>query len=131
MAPLLNLRRWLKAVMDALGAMIRDGVSLARSVELTVQKDAILGVGPIGPVTREDFQLAGNGGVGESRRLVEDLHFGPERSRPKQQTTNNNKAQTGLCDRFFPVSPGMDESSWQPMVSAAQRRRQRRLRSWW
>ena len=73
-APLLNLTRRIKAVMDAVDALIRDGVSLARSVELTFQWDAILKVGPIGPVTREDLQLAGNGGLGESRRLVEDLH---------------------------------------------------------
>ena len=46
--------------MDALDAMIRDGISLARSVELTAQWDEILRVGPVSP--------------GESRRLVEDLH---------------------------------------------------------
>ena len=34
-APLLDLRRGTKAVMDVLDAMIRDGISLARSVELT------------------------------------------------------------------------------------------------
>ena len=67
-APLLDLRRRLKAVMDVPDVMIRDGVSLARSEELTVQWDGILRVGPIGPVTREDFQ------AGESRRLAGDLH---------------------------------------------------------
>ena len=36
-ARLLDLRRRLQAVMDVLDVMIRDGVSLARSVELTVQ----------------------------------------------------------------------------------------------
>ena len=36
-APVLDMRRRIKAVMDVLGAMIRDGVSLARSVELTCQ----------------------------------------------------------------------------------------------
>ena len=34
-----------------------------------------------------------------------------------------------LC--FSRVAHFMAESSWQPMMSAAQRRRQRRLRSWW
>ena len=41
-APLLDLRRRLKLVVDLLSAMIRDGVSLARSVELAVQGDANL-----------------------------------------------------------------------------------------
>ena len=47
-ALLLDLKRRLKAVIDVLDAMIRDGISLARSaVELTAQWDGILGVGPI------------------------------------------------------------------------------------
>ena len=50
-APLLGLRRRLKLVVDLLTAMIRDGVSLARSVELAVQWDAILRAGPIHPIT--------------------------------------------------------------------------------
>ena len=36
-APLLDMRRRFKAVMDVLGAMIRSGISLSRSVELTSQ----------------------------------------------------------------------------------------------
>ena len=36
-APLLDMRRRFKAVMDVFGAMIRSGVSLSRSVELTAQ----------------------------------------------------------------------------------------------
>ena len=54
-APLLDLRRRLKAVVDVLSAMIRCGVSLARSVELAVQWDGILPVGPIRPIIAEDF----------------------------------------------------------------------------
>ena len=54
-APLLDLRRRLKVVVDLLSAMIRGGVSLARSVELAVQWDAILRVGPIHPITAKDF----------------------------------------------------------------------------
>ena len=44
-APLLDLRRRFKAVIDVLGAMIRYGVSLSRSVELTAQWDQILAFG--------------------------------------------------------------------------------------
>ena len=68
-APLLDLRRRLKAVLDAL---IRDGIPCARSLELAIQWDGILRVGPVGPVTRRDLQLARGCGLGESRRLVED-----------------------------------------------------------
>ena len=53
-APLLDLRRRFRLVADLLSAMIRDGVSL-RSVELAVQWDAILRVGPIPPVSDADF----------------------------------------------------------------------------
>ena len=52
-------------------AMIRDGISLARSVELTAQ---ILRAGPVNPITLEDFQLAWSGVLGEFRRVAGDLH---------------------------------------------------------
>ena len=41
-APLLDMRRRFKAVVDVLGARIRSGISLSRSVELAVQWDRIL-----------------------------------------------------------------------------------------
>ena len=49
-APLLDMRRRFKAVMDVLGAMIRSGNSLSRSVELIAQWDRILALGPLYPV---------------------------------------------------------------------------------
>ena len=64
-APLLDLRRRLKAVVDLLSAMIRGGVSLARSVELAVLWDGILRVGPIHPTTAEDFLLAKGEDLGQ------------------------------------------------------------------
>ena len=75
-AHLLDLRRRFKAVMDVLDAMIRGGVSLARSVELTAHWDEILGIGPVNPVTLEDFRLARSGGLGEFRRVAGDIHCG-------------------------------------------------------
>ena len=72
-APLLDLRRRFKAVMDVLDAMIRDDFSLARSVELGSQRDEIFRVWAVNPVTLEDFQLAMSGGLGECRRAVVDL----------------------------------------------------------
>ena len=56
-APLLDMRRRFKAVMDVLGAMIRHGVSLSRAVELTAQWDRVLALGPMYPVTLDDLSL--------------------------------------------------------------------------
>ena len=60
-APLLDMRRRFKAVVDVLGAMIRSGTFLSRSVELAVQWDWILALGPLYPVTLDD--LSSNRGV--------------------------------------------------------------------
>ena len=73
-APLLDLRRRLKMVVDLLSAMIRGGVSLARSVELAVQWDAILRAGPIHPIAAEDFLLARGGDLGQCCQVVQGLH---------------------------------------------------------
>ena len=52
---LLDLRRRLKAVMELVDAMIRYGVSLSRSTELSAQWDRILSIGPLFPFTLDDF----------------------------------------------------------------------------
>ena len=74
MSPLLDLRRRFKLVSELLSAMIRDGVSLARSVELAVQWDAILRVGPNHPISAADFLLARIGDLGQSCQVVLGLH---------------------------------------------------------
>ena len=68
------MRRRFKAVMDVLGAMIRYGVSLARSVELTDQWDRILAAGPLYPVTRDDLSAVRGLGLGDFHRVVSDVH---------------------------------------------------------
>ena len=68
------MRRRIKAVMDVLGAMIRDGVSLARSVELTCQWGKILAIGPLHPATFGDLDMIRGVGIGEFHRIVSDLH---------------------------------------------------------
>ena len=73
-APLLVLRRRFRLVAKLLSAMIRDGVSLARSVELAVQWDAILRVGPIPLVSDADFVLARTGDLGQCYQVVLGLH---------------------------------------------------------
>ena len=57
-ALLLDLRRRFKVVWDVFLAMIRDGISLARSVELTTHWDGILRIGPVHPVTAQDPESA-------------------------------------------------------------------------
>ena len=46
-APLLDMRRRFKAVVNVLDSMISHGVTLARSVELTAQWSRILSIGPL------------------------------------------------------------------------------------
>ena len=60
-APLLDMRRRFKAVMDVLDAMIRYGLS--RSVELTAQWDRILAIGHLYPVTLDDLYVVWGVGV--------------------------------------------------------------------
>ena len=73
-APLLDMRRRLKAVMGVLDAMIRSGVSFARSVELTAQWDKIPAVGPCYFVTHDDLGAVWRLGIGEFHHVVSDLH---------------------------------------------------------
>ena len=58
------MRRRSKAVTDVLGAMIRYGVPLARSVELTIQLERILAAGPL-------FWFLG---LGDFHHAVSDVH---------------------------------------------------------
>ena len=73
-AVLLDLRRRFEAVVDVLRAVIRDEVTLARSLELTVQWDGILRVGPVFPFTMLGFDMARNCGFGVWLQVVEGLH---------------------------------------------------------
>ena len=73
-AHLLDMRRRFKAVMVVLDAMIRSGVSLSRSVELTAQWEKILALGPMYPVTWDDLGVVRGVGVGEFHRIVSDVH---------------------------------------------------------
>ena len=61
--------------MDVLDTMIRSGVSLARSLEVTVQWKCILRAGPVHPITQDDLHLVLAGGIGEFRGVVGELHY--------------------------------------------------------
>ena len=73
-ARLLDMRRRFEAVMDVLGAMVRYGVSLARSVELTAQWSRILADGPLYPVTFDDLSSVRGLGIGAFHQVVSDVH---------------------------------------------------------
>ena len=73
-APVLDLRRKLKAVFNLLDAIVRCGASLTRDVELSHLWDCIVSLGPLGSVSVEDYVAARTCGVGESRRLVAGLY---------------------------------------------------------
>ena len=51
--------------MDVLGTMVRYGVSLARSVELTAQWDWILAAGLLYVVTFDDLSAVRGLGIGD------------------------------------------------------------------
>ena len=72
-APLLDMRR-IKAVMEILDAMIRCGVSLSRSLELSAQWDRILAFGPLYPVTLDDLHVVWGVGLGDFYHVVCDVH---------------------------------------------------------
>ena len=73
-APLFDMRRRFKAVMDVLDAMIRYGVSLSRSVELTAQWVRILAAGLLCPVTLDDLSTVRGLGIGDFYRVVSDVY---------------------------------------------------------
>ena len=57
-APILDLRRKLKAVLNLLDAIVRCGASLARDVELSHLWDCIARLGPLGSVSVEEYVAA-------------------------------------------------------------------------
>ena len=54
--------------------MIRSGVSLSRSVELTTQWDQILALGPVFPVTQDDLSVDRGLGIGAFFDVVSGVH---------------------------------------------------------
>ena len=73
-APVLDLRRNLRAILDLLDSSIRCGASLARDVQLVRLWDSVVRLGSIGSVRLEEYAAARICGVGESRRLVAELY---------------------------------------------------------
>ena len=73
-ALLLGLRLRLKAAMGVLGGMIQGGVTLARSLELTIQWDRTLGSSLLHLRFSEIFAECLASGIGEFLGVVQGLH---------------------------------------------------------
>ena len=73
-APLLDIRRRIRAVLNVLDTMISHGVTLSRSVELTAQWCKILSIGPLYPKVLDDHHAVEGFGLGDLRRIIGDLH---------------------------------------------------------
>ena len=71
-APVLDLRRKFKAILDLLDAIIRCGASLTRAVELSHLWDCVVRLGPLGSVSVEEYAAARTCGVGHRLLLVVD-----------------------------------------------------------
>ena len=73
-APVLDLRRNLKAILDLLDSVIRYGASLARDVQLVHLWDSVVRLGSLGSVRVEEYSAARDCGIVESRDLVAELY---------------------------------------------------------
>ena len=73
-APVLDLRRNLRAILDLLDSIIKWGASLARDVQLLHLWDSVVRLGSLGSVHVHEYEAARVCGVCESRRIVAELH---------------------------------------------------------
>ena len=74
-APLVDLRRRFRAVLDVIGAMRRSGFSVSRGLELTRQWGAITAGGPMGTVTSGALERASGLGLADMEVFVAALHL--------------------------------------------------------
>ena len=75
-APLVDLRRRLKAVLDVIAAIGRSGFTVSRGLELTRQWGCIVAGGPQGTVTAEAIARVAGLGLADMEVSVADLHHG-------------------------------------------------------
>ena len=73
LSPLSDSRRRLKVVQDVLGEVVRNGFSLARSLEHAALWDCILTAGSMHPISAEDLRVQ-DGGLGWFHEIVGVLH---------------------------------------------------------
>ena len=75
-APLVDLRRRLRAVLDIIAAISRSGFTVSRGLELTRQWSSIVAVGPRGCVTAHDLARISGLGLAGMEASVLELHHG-------------------------------------------------------
>ena len=75
-APLLDVRRRFRAVLNVLDSMLSHGVTLSRSVELTAEWGKILSAGPLYPVALDDLRAVEGFGLGDCHRRLSDFIHG-------------------------------------------------------
>ena len=76
MAPLVDLRRRLRAVLDVIAAIGRSGFTVSRGLELTRQWGSMVAGGPRGTVTAEALARVAGLGWADMEASVADLHHG-------------------------------------------------------
>ena len=76
MAPLVDLRRRLRAVLDVIAAIGRSGFTVSWGLELTRQWDSIVAGGPQGNITADDLVRVAGLGLADMEASVVDLHQG-------------------------------------------------------
>ena len=74
-APLVDLRRRFRAVLDVIGAIRRSGFSVSRGLELTRQWSAIAAAGPLGTVTSDALERASRLDLVDLEVFVAALHL--------------------------------------------------------
>ena len=75
-APLVDLRRRLRAVLDIIAAIGRSGFTVSGGLELTRQWSSIVAAGPQGNVTADDIARISGLGLAGMEASVVDLHHG-------------------------------------------------------
>ena len=78
-APLVDLRRRLRAVLDVIAAIGRSGFTVSRGLELTRQWGSIVACGPQGNITAEALARVAGLGLTDLEDSVNDLHHGLDR----------------------------------------------------
>ena len=78
-APLVDLRRRLRAVLDVIAAIGRSGFTVSRGLELTRQWGSIVAGGPQGNITAEALARVAGLGLADMEASVTDLHHGLDR----------------------------------------------------
>ena len=75
-APLVDLRRRLRAVLDIIAAIGRSGFTVSRGLELTRQWSSIVAAGPQGNITADDLARISGLGLADMEASVVHLHHG-------------------------------------------------------